>query len=139
MWQWCNRFCKQSVGGSRDANLGRARRTLRLSVLGWGIFAVLLLLSSLGAGNQAAAQVTFTQITVTTVNRNDEPSISAGGTKIAFGSNVNLTGDNPDWSSPRRSSTRSSASCTTQGSQGATAGPKSGFKVLSRISPISRS
>lgn len=77
-----------------DAGRDRTWLPPRLSALGQWIVALLLLLGLLGLSNRAEAQVSISQITNTGVV--DFPSINADGGKIAFKSNGNLTGENPD-------------------------------------------
>jgi len=81
------------VQAGRSAS--RPRAAASASIRGRFILPLALLSALLGAG-AAEAQFTHTQITSSTGGSNFAPSINSDGTRIAFESDRDLTGGNPD-------------------------------------------
>ncbi len=85
----------RQIGGIGWVTRSRTWLFPRLSILVYGIV-VIPLLAILTHGQQAEAAIALTQLTSSSSNDSYDPSINADGTRIAFESENNLTGGNPD-------------------------------------------
>lgn len=95
MWQRRTRFFKSMLGASGGAGLRHSMRAFPFSCHGLALAALILLFGSLGAGNQAGAQVALTQTTngESVLNAASPASTSEDGARIAFSATAIVTGE----------------------------------------------